>query len=191
MHKSVSRRGLEQAIEVLLNTAIKNYELATKKKMDAKTLAFLKEVIVSLVDLVETGTRSGLGPKEVGRLALQRAAQITGLLSDDDSMIACALALGGLASATVEVFGIMAGAAAMSGTGAGAAIGVPLFLASAAFYSYQVDDAVQVCGESYVKYVENQYQQQNLASQRMMITSYANQVCKIPDQAAAPLMQAH
>ncbi len=135
-----------------------------------------------MVDLIDEAVSSGkpVDARTIGKLAFGRALAIAGLAADEKSWAQCGVATVPLALATVDVFGIMVAAAGISTTGAGAVIGVPVLLASAAFYAYQVNDVVEVCGEAYVQSAEARFAAgYNLQGKKSMLMNYSKQVCSM------------
>jgi hypothetical protein len=176
------KNSLYQAVDVLVSQTAKNYAKATGNPLSGKALDFVKEIIKSMIDLIEESVKKGeVSPRAIGKLAFSRALAAVGLVADDRSWTECGAATVSLAISTIDVFGILVGAWGISSTGAGAIIGVPVIFASAAFYAYQVNEVVETCGETYVAKAEESFKGQfNVVSKRKMMTNYGDMVCKAP-----------
>ena len=176
------RDGLYQAVGAIVDKTAKIYGEKTGRPLDGKALSFVKEVVMGMIGLIDEAITSGkpLDPKTLAKLAISRALQVTGLMADERSMAECAVAVISLALSTTEVFGIMVGAAGISSTGAGAVIGVPVLLASATFYAYQVGDVAETCGEAYIAATEKEFAARyNVSGRRQMMLNYSSQVCTV------------
>ena len=177
------REGLYQAVGALVDQTAKAYAESTGRPLDGKVAVFVKEVIMSMIGLLDEAIASGGKPdlKSIAKFAVSRAVAVAGLPADEKSMAECIVALIALAVATVDVFGILVGAAGISTTGTGAVIGVPVMLSAAAFYAFQVSDAAQTCGDAAIARLEKEFAAQyNAPGRRQMMTNYGEQVCKAP-----------
>jgi hypothetical protein len=183
---AVGRKGLYKVVDVLVDESAKTYARATGNKMDEKGVKFIKAMVMSMIDLIEEAVEKGgdLDPRAIGALAFSRALATVGLIAEDSSWVTCGASSVALAVTTIDVFGIVLTAATASTTGAGAAVGIPVIFAAAAFYAYQVNDVVNTCGEIYVKKAEQQFESKyNVSSKKSMIYNYSKMVCRAPERA--------
>lgn len=181
-------RTFAVAIDAALARTAKIYAERTGKPMDAKALVFVRDMLTSIIDLTIEGAKAGssLKPKHVAQLAAKRALSTAGMLTDEKSMSACVLATISLSVATLETFGILVGAAGISGTGAGAAVGIPVAAAAATFYYFEIEEFAETCGEAYVARAERKFESlYKASSKRMMIHNHSRNVCEMP-QTGAP-----
>lgn len=173
----------KQMVNALVNEAAKIYTERTGKPMNGKTLVFVKGMVMSMIDLVEDAVRSGgnINMKHIAALATARALETAGLMAEEKSWNECLVATISLALATTNVFGIMVAATAMSSTGAGAVVGVPVLLSAGVFYAYEVSEMAQTCGEAFVKSEEKKFEASYRASsKRSLMSNYSNMVCTAP-----------
>lgn len=174
-----TRKALYMAVSALIDKAAENYAKSSGRQMDAKYIRFIKEMVMSMIDLLDEAYKNDgkISPSDIGKLAFSRAIHIAGLSAEEKSSLECGAAVAALALATVDVFAILTAAAGMTVTGAGSIIGIPVMLASATFYAYQVNDVAVACGEAYVTAVEKRYEAQNIRPKKAMVTTYSNSFC--------------
>lgn len=154
------RKNVESTYNFIVERAAKAYAAKTGNPMDEKTLLFVKAMVDSMVELVETAveTKGNVNLKHVAKLAVARALAAADVMVDDKSFGACVLATASLAAVSAETFGVMVAASVASATVAGAVVGVPTLVTAGYFYALEVESFAETCGEAYVKYAERQFE---------------------------------
>ncbi len=184
-------RTFAVAIDAAVARTAKIYAERSGKPLDAKAMVFVRDMLTSIIDLTVEGAKSGgnVTPRKVAQLAAKRALATAGLMTDEASMAACVVATISLSVATVETFGILVGATGISGTGAGAAVGIPVAAAAATFYYFEIEEFAGTCGEAYVASQERKFESlYKAASKRKMMHNFSRNVCEMP-QGGSPAGQ--